>query len=66
MARAFYPNELQDRDLDWLFKHFFNEKPNYLPVEESSQPIVLIPKNNKMGKQAKKTERASNAAKGNL
>ena len=43
MARPFYPHEADDPDLDWLVSNFLYERPDYLPVEAGTQPLVLIP-----------------------
>ena len=43
MARAFYPHEVDDPDLDWLVTNFLYERPHFLPVETSLLPLVLIP-----------------------
>jgi hypothetical protein len=43
MARPFYPQEADDADLDWLISNFLYERPNYIPVEVGSLPLVLIP-----------------------
>ncbi|HMO16982.1 MAG TPA: hypothetical protein PKA63_00735 [Oligoflexia bacterium] len=43
MARPFYPQEADDPDLDWLISNFLYERPDYIPVEVGSLPLVLIP-----------------------
>lgn len=43
MARPFYPSEVDDPDLDWLVSNFLIERPDYLPVETGSLPLLLIP-----------------------
>lgn len=43
MSRAFYSHEIDDPDLDWLITTFLSERPNYMPVDSASLPIVLIP-----------------------
>lgn len=43
MGRAFYPNEVDDPDLDWLVSNFLYERPDYLPVESNNLPLMLIP-----------------------
>ncbi len=42
-ARAFFPHEADDPDLDWLLSNFLQERPNFIPVEAGSLPIVLLP-----------------------
>lgn len=42
-ARPFYPHEADDPDLDWLVSNFLYERPNYIPVEAGSLPIMLMP-----------------------
>lgn len=42
-ARAFFPHEANDPDLDWLLTNFLQERPNFIPVEAGSLPIVLLP-----------------------
>jgi len=42
-ARPFFPHEADDPDLDWLLSNFLQERPNYIPVESGSLPIVLLP-----------------------
>lgn len=43
MARPFYPQEADDPDLDWLVSNFLYERPEFIPVECGSLPLVLIP-----------------------
>lgn len=43
MARAFYLNEAEDPDLDWLVSNFLYERPDYIPVETDLLPLVLVP-----------------------
>ena len=43
MARAFYPHEMEDPDLDWLVSNFLYERPEFLPIESSTMPLILIP-----------------------
>jgi len=43
MGRPFYPSEVDDPDLDWLVSNFLYERPDFLPVETGSLPLVLIP-----------------------
>lgn len=43
MARPFYPQEADDPDLDWLVSNFLYERPEFVPVECGSLPLVLIP-----------------------
>lgn len=43
MGRPFYPHEADDPDLDWLVSNFLYERPNYIPVDTSMLPLVLIP-----------------------
>ena len=43
MGRPFYPTEVDDPDLDWLVSNFLYERPDYVPVEAGSLPLVLIP-----------------------
>lgn len=43
MARAFYPHEADDPDLDWLVSNFLYERPDYLPIETGMLPLMLIP-----------------------
>ena len=43
MARAFYPHEVDDPDLEWLVTTFLGEQPNYIPVEAGPLPIILLP-----------------------
>ncbi len=43
MGRPFYSNEVDDPDLDWLVSNFLYERPDFLPVEAGSLPLVLIP-----------------------
>ncbi len=43
MARAFYPHEADDPDLDWLVSNFLYERPDYLPIESGMLPLMLIP-----------------------
>jgi len=42
-ARPFFPHEAEDPDLDWLVSNFLQERPNFIPVEAGSLPIVLLP-----------------------
>ena len=43
MGRPFYPTEVDDPDLDWLVSNFLYERPDYMPVEAGSLPLVLLP-----------------------
>lgn len=43
MGRPFYPTEVDDPDLDWLVSNFLYERPDYVPLEAGSLPLVLIP-----------------------
>lgn len=43
MGRPFYPNEVDDPDLDWLISNFLSERPDFLPVESGFLPLILIP-----------------------
>ena len=43
MGRPFFPSELDDPDLDWLVSNFLYERPDYVPVETGSLPLVLLP-----------------------
>ena len=43
MGRPFYLSEADDPDLDWLVSNFLYDRPDYLPVEAGSLPLVLIP-----------------------
>ncbi len=43
MARPFYPHEADDADLDWLVSNFLCDRPNFIPVESGSLPLVLLP-----------------------
>lgn len=43
MGRPFYPTEVDDPDLDWLVSNFLYERPDYLPIEAGSLPLVLLP-----------------------
>ncbi len=43
MARPFYPHEADDPDLDWLVSNFLYERPDYVPVEVPSLPLLLLP-----------------------
>ena len=45
MARPFYPHEADDPDLDWLVSNFLYDRPEYLPIEAGSLPLVLLPYN---------------------
>jgi|LakMenEpi03Aug12_release.lakeMendotaPanAssembly.Ray.scaffolds.fasta_scaffold884123_1 hypothetical protein len=42
-ARPFFPHEAEDPDLDWLVSNFLQERPNFIPVEAGSLPIILLP-----------------------
>jgi|GEM_PF-2925982 len=42
MARAFYPYETNDPDLDWLITNFLYDRPDFNAVESGVLPIVLI------------------------
>ncbi|MBL7663425.1 hypothetical protein JNK13_11800 [bacterium] len=50
MARAFFPHEIEDPDLEWLVTTFLYDKPNYIPVEVSDVPLALIPISDEMEK----------------
>lgn len=43
MGRPFYPNEVDDPDLDWLVSNFLSDRPDFLPVESGLLPLILIP-----------------------
>lgn len=43
MGRPFYPNEIDDPDLDWLVSNFLSDRPDFLPVESGLLPLILIP-----------------------
>ena len=42
MARPVYPYELSDPDMSWLVNNFKENNPNYIAVESTCLPIVLI------------------------
>ena len=42
MARAFYPYELQDPDLEWLLDMFFEFNGEHFLVQQDQLPLVLI------------------------
>ena len=43
MARPFYPHEANDPDLDWLVSTFLCDKPDFIPVESGTLPLILLP-----------------------
>jgi len=43
MASPFYPTDVDDPDLDWLVSNFLIERPDFLPVETGSLPLMLVP-----------------------
>ncbi len=43
MGRPFYPHEADDPDLDWLVSNFLYQRPDYIPVETGTLPLVLLP-----------------------
>lgn len=43
MGRPFYPTEVDDPDLDWLVSNFLYERPDYIPIETGSLPLMLMP-----------------------
>lgn len=42
MGRPVYPYELDDPDFSWLVSKFREEHPEYLLVETSSLPLIMI------------------------
>jgi hypothetical protein len=56
MGRPFYPHEADDPDLDWLVSNFLFERPNYLPVEGGTLPLILIPYREATGEPQPKRE----------
>jgi hypothetical protein len=43
MGRPFYPSEADDPDLDWLVTNFLSERPDFVPVDAGSLPLILMP-----------------------
>ena len=43
MDRAFYQSEIDDPDLEWLVSAFLSERPDFIAIESSFIPFVLIP-----------------------
>lgn len=43
MGRPFYPHEADDPDLDWLVSNFLYERPDFVPIETGSLPLILLP-----------------------
>ena len=43
MARPFYIYEADDPDLDWLISNFLYERPDFIPLEVGSLPLMLLP-----------------------
>ena len=43
MDRAFYQSEIDDPDLEWLVSSFLSERPDFIAIESSFIPFVLIP-----------------------
>lgn len=43
MGRPLYPYELTDADFSWLMNTFQEHNPNYIVVETSCLPVVLLP-----------------------
>ena len=43
MARPFYPHEAEDPDLDWLVSNFLYDRSDYIPIECSGLPLLLLP-----------------------
>jgi hypothetical protein len=46
MARPVYPYEMSDPDFTWLFETFQESHPDYLVVQDSGIPLVLIAREN--------------------
>jgi hypothetical protein len=42
MARAVYQHELQEQDFSWLIQRFQEANPEYVMVESTALPIVLL------------------------
>ncbi|MCB0352765.1 MAG: hypothetical protein KDD64_04545 [Bdellovibrionales bacterium] len=42
MGRPIYPYELNDPDFSWLMNNFRDTHPEYMVVEDSCLPIVLV------------------------
>lgn len=42
MARPVYPYELSDPDMSWLVNNFRENNANYIAVESTCLPVVLI------------------------
>jgi hypothetical protein len=42
MGRPIYSHELEDNDFKWLINSFKERRPNYVCVEASCLPVVLI------------------------
>lgn len=42
MARAIYQHELSDPDFCWLIQRFQENNPNFVLVETSVLPLVLV------------------------
>ncbi len=42
MARPVYPHELCDPDFAWLISNFKEDHPEYVSVESTFLPLVLI------------------------
>ena len=43
MDRVFYQSEIDDPDLEWLVSSFLSERPDFIAIESSFIPFVLIP-----------------------
>lgn len=43
MARPFYSHEAADYDLGWLISNFLYERPDFIPVQVSGLPMLLLP-----------------------
>ena len=42
MARPMYPHELGDADFSWLISTFLEQHPNYIQLDSTCLPVVLL------------------------
>lgn len=42
MARAIYNHEVTDPDYSWLISHFRERNPQYVLVDVTGSPLVLV------------------------
>jgi len=42
MARPMYPHELGDADFSWLISTFLEQRPNFIQLDSSCMPVVLL------------------------